>query len=91
MRRNIIAFLISFTATLIVGYLVLSINIDQRVPGDTEVELIGRCNLILFDTRLQPANTHILVGPRLDMVRLWHFLITHPWFEDPWEDRPDNK
>jgi hypothetical protein len=57
MIRNLVAFLISFTATLIVGYVVLPINIDQRVLGATAIELISRCNLIYFDTRLQPANT----------------------------------
>jgi len=89
MRRNLVAFLISFTATLIVGYVVLSINVDQPVPGATEIELIHRCNLILFDTRLQPINTLVFGCPRMDMFRLWPLPMKHPWFEDWWDDNPD--
>jgi len=89
MRRNLVAFLISFIVTLIVGYLVLSINIDRSVPGASAIELIGRCNLILFDTRLQPVNTLVFGCPRMDMFRLWPLPIQHPWFEDWWDNNPD--
>jgi hypothetical protein len=78
MRRNLIAFLISFTAPLIVGYIVISINIDQSVPGATEIELIGRCNLIYFDTRLQPVNTLVFGCPRMDMFCCGPFLYNTP-------------
>ena len=89
MRRNLIAFLIAFTATLIVGYVVLSINIDRSIPGATEIKLIGRCNLIFFDTRLQPVKTLVFGCPRMDMLRLWPLPFKYPWFEDWLEDNPD--
>jgi acyl-CoA synthetase (AMP-forming)/AMP-acid ligase II len=54
MRRNLIAFLISFTATLIVGYVVLSINIDQSVLGAIDIELIAR-----FTSR---SEVNIIIG-----------------------------
>lgn len=45
MKRNLIAFFISFTVTLIVGYVAISIQVDHSVPGATAFELIGICNL----------------------------------------------
>jgi len=46
-----------------VGSILISINIDRSIPNATEIDLIGRCNLMFFDTRLQPVNTLVLGCP----------------------------
>jgi hypothetical protein len=64
-------------------------RIHVSVPGATEIELVTKCGLIYFDTRLQPVNTLVLACPRMDMFRLWPLPNQHHWFEDPWYDNPD--
>jgi hypothetical protein len=51
--------------------------------------ILARCELIYFDTKLQPLNTLVLACPRLDYFRLWPLPFQHPWFEDPWYDNSD--
>jgi hypothetical protein len=70
MKRNLIALLISFTVTLIVGYLLLSLKIDRSVPGTIGIQLIARCELVYFITRLQSVNMLIVAYPRMDIIRL---------------------
>jgi hypothetical protein len=64
-------------------------RIHESIPGATDIPLIARCELIYFDTRLQPVNTLIFGCPRMDMIRLWPLPIQHSWFEDWRDDRPD--
>ena len=82
MKRNLIAFLVSFIATLIVGYVVLSINVDRSVPGAPAIELIGRCNLIFFDRRLQPVNAFVFGYPRMVVIRLEPLPTQQPYVKD---------
>ena len=89
MKRYFAAFMISFTITLVVGYIVTSFNIDRSIPGSPTIELVGRCELIYFSTSLQPVNTLVIACPGMDYFRLWPLPITHPWFEHPWYDNPD--
>jgi hypothetical protein len=70
MRRNIIAFLIAFYVTLIVGYVLLFTETSQTIPSATDIELVARCKLIYVDTRLQPVNTLVLACPRMDYIQL---------------------
>ena len=88
MKRNITALLISFSITLIFGLFLVS-RVDQRILGARSIKLIPACELIYFDTRLQPVNTLVLACPHMDMIRFWPLPIQRPWFEHPDYDKPD--
>ena len=88
MKSYTIAFLIAFFTTLILGYDVSGIHIHESIPGATDIELVSRCKLVYFDTRLQPFNTLVLMCPRVDAIRLWPLPIIQPWFRDWWEGKP---
>jgi len=75
-------FFFAFTVSLILSYALPPARTSAILPTATSVELAGRCELILFDTRLQPVNTVVLACPRKDMIRLWPFPGQQPWFED---------
>jgi hypothetical protein len=87
---TVIAFFISFIISLALGYALLATRTSDIVPGATAIELVGRCQLIFFDTRLQPMNTLVLACPRHDMIRLWPLPVQQPWFENWWEDKPSD-
>jgi hypothetical protein len=80
---------ISFIISLALGYALLATRTRDIVPGATSIELVGRCKLILFDTRLQPMNTLVLACPRTDLIQLWPLPVVQPWFEDWWHNKAD--
>ena len=55
----------------------------EPAPGAKVLRLPGRCELIYFDTTLQPISTLALACPRQGMVRLWPWSVVQPWFEEP--------
>jgi hypothetical protein len=89
MKHLILVFIVTVFIMLSLGAVFFVSRIHESVPGATDIPLIARCELIYFDTRLQPVNTLVLGCPRMDMFRLWPLPIQHPWFEDPWYDNPD--
>jgi hypothetical protein len=68
MKRNLIAFLVALIVTLLVGNYLLTSRVSETIPCATDIELIARCKLIYFDTRLQPVITLVLACPRMDMT-----------------------
>jgi hypothetical protein len=74
---------------VISGYILLTIKISQPIPGATAIELVGRCDLVYIDTRLQPFVTIVLNCPGVDSMRLWPLPIKQPWSEDWWENKPE--
>jgi len=89
MQRKLLFFLLSFLVSLTSGYDFLASRTHENVPGATAFELVGRCKLIHFDTRLQPVNTLVLACPKKDMIRLWPLPVQQPWFEDSWDTSMD--
>ena len=88
MKSNLIVFILSFLITFLLGYGLLTTIVYQPIEGVTVLRLVGRCELELFDTTLQPINTLVLSCPRMDMIRLWPLPVVHPWFED-WFETPN--
>ncbi len=87
MHRYIFRFLVSITILVWIGVAIMY-RVSEPVPGATDLELIGRCSLTYFDTRLQPFITLVLSCPRTDPIRLWPFPIKFNWSEDWWELKP---
>ncbi len=90
MKSYLTAFLIAFLATFVLGYAIFVIRIHESIPGATDIEIGRGCELVYFDTRLQPSNTLVLMCPGVDAIRLWPFPMKQPWFEDWWEGKPGN-
>jgi hypothetical protein len=61
----------------------------ESIPGATYVEIVGKCDLVYIDKRLQPFNTLVLNCSGVDSIRLWPFPIQQPWSEDWWENRSE--
>ena len=80
--RQVFAFILAFGISLALGYAFLASRTSEGVPGATSLKLVARCELIYFDTRLQPVHTLVLACPRMDMIRLWPLPVQRPWFED---------
>ena len=89
MDRRVVIFLVTLFLMLSLATTFFVSRNHESIPGATDIPLIVRCELIFFDTRLQPVNTLVFGCPRMDMFRLWPLPIKHPWFEDPWCDNPD--
>ena len=87
MRRYIFALLVFLTILVWIG-VAIKYRIPEPIPGATDLELVGRCQLTFLDTCLQPFYTVVFGCPRLDPIRLWPFPIKYPWFEDWWELKP---
>lgn len=79
----------SWVSLILNPYVPIRILNSIEMLSATDIPLIARCELIYIDTRLQPVNTLVLACPRMDMFRLWPLPMQHPWFEDPWYDKPD--
>jgi hypothetical protein len=82
MNQSLFRFLVALGINLILGLAILSSMTSDIMPGATSTTLIGRCELIRLDTRLQPQYTIVLACPRKDMIRLWPLPVQSPWFED---------
>ena len=81
MRQKTAAILAFLVIVLgLIGYGL--ITADRPVPGAISYQLPMRCEIIYFDTNLQPTRTLALACPGVDMIRLWPLPIQHPWFED---------
>ena len=89
MKRFVLVFLATFFIALCIATVFFVSRIHESITGATDIPLIARCELIFFDTRLQPVNTLVFGCPRMDMFRLWPLPIQHPWFEDWWDNNPD--
>jgi hypothetical protein len=88
MKRYLMAFLISFFSTIMIGYAVFVIRIDRPLDGATSISVGMGCELVYFDTRLQPFNTLVLMCPSNDSTRLFPLPVQHPWFQDWWNRTP---
>jgi hypothetical protein len=89
MKRMVVVLTLTLFITLCLGNIYFVSRMHESIPGATGIPLIARCELIYFDSILQPVNTFVLACPRMDMFRLWPLPIQHPWFEDPWYENPD--
>ena len=86
--RRVFAHILLFVITVALGYAFLESRTHEIIPGATTFELVGRCDLTFYDTRLQAVDTVTFGCPRMDSIRLWPLPIQHPWFED---DNPRHK
>ena len=89
MDRRVVIFLATLFLMLSLATIFLVSRIHESIPGANDIPHIVRCELIYFDTRLQPVNTLVLACPRTDYIRLWPLPIKRPWFEDRWDDNPE--
>lgn len=74
----ILAFLVIIVGAI--GYVL--VTAEKLVPGAISYHLPARCEIIYFDTSLQPTRTLALACPGVDMIRFWPLPIQNPWFED---------
>ena len=91
MLRKVVLFLIFAAIIFTLSVSFLSSGIDEIVPGALAIDLTGSCELIHFDTTLQPVNILVLSCSKMDMIRLWPLPIEQPWFEDGWEKPSSNR
>jgi hypothetical protein len=89
MNRRIVILILTLFVNLSMAYFFLVSRTHESIPGATNMELFGRCDLVLIDTRLQPFNTLVLNCSGVDSIRLWPSPIQQPWAEDWWEKKPD--
>jgi hypothetical protein len=65
-------------------------SIREPVEGAKTVDIYGLCEIVRYDTRLQPFVTWTIDCPRADSIRIWPLPIVYPWMEDWWE-KPQRK
>lgn len=82
MRRTkiILAVAITLTILMFVGY--SWVTADKSIAGAVLFHLPVNCQVIYFDTSLQPVQTIAVGCPGVDMIRFWPLPIQFPWFED---------
>ena len=89
MKHGILVFIVTLFIMHSLGTVFFVSSIHESIPGATDIPLIVRCELIFFDTRLQPVNTLVLAFLRMDLICLHPLPIKRPWFEDWWDKNPD--
>jgi hypothetical protein len=89
MKRRVLFFLVTIFVKITLAFGFLLSRTHLSIPGATDIELLARCELTYFDTRLQPMNTLILACPRMEMIRLWPLPIKQTQFEDWWKEKPE--
>jgi len=81
MNHRVLLFFITFFITLSLAYGFLRLRTVETIPGGASTELPGRCEIIQFDSGLQPTYTVVQACPRMDMIRIWPLPVQQPWFE----------
>jgi hypothetical protein len=70
-------------AAVILG-VVLAMNTSEFIPGVYITRLPFGCELAYYDKTRQPVFTIAASCPHKDMIRLWPWPVTYPWFEEPY-------
>lgn len=84
MKRGVIVCLVGVKVGQLLRYSPLFLRASEIVPGATSYKLIGGCELIHYDEKLQPFPTLVLACSRMDMIRLGPLPLQQPWDEDWW-------
>ncbi len=87
-NRIILVGLLLVIALAFIGYELAAA--DRSISGAVIYRLPARCELIYFDTSLQPVQTLALACSQKDMTRLWPLPVQSPWFEDRLSPAEDN-
>lgn len=81
-HKKAAALILAFLGIVVGAVGCVLVTAEKPVPGAISYHLPARCEIIYFDTTLQPIRTLAFACPGIDMIRLWPLPIEHPWFED---------